>query len=267
MKICKKIIAVLMILSVCLTFSISVNAAEKEETTAPETTSAASAGSDTDEKALKLFADIFNSATLSPASAKNDESDTAEKKISDSDSDDEKRSYDFSENTDGNAELVANEKVITDNGLFQFIAVTTRSGDVFYVIIDNSKEENNVYFLNDVDTFDLQALLSKDDDSDTVKVGESAEIEAATTESGAAENADSENKKESDSKQGGNYTSIFILLGIVVLGGIGFVIFKIKKGGFGKKKAQTDLLDDDFDDEFDDEAEINEDIEGGNAEQ
>ena len=255
-----------MILSVCLTFSISVNAAEKEETTAPETTSAASAGSDTDEKALKLFADIFNSATLSPASAKNDESDTAEKKISDSDSDDEKRSYDFSENTDGNAELVANEKVITDNGLFQFIAVTTRSGDVFYVIIDNSKEENNVYFLNDVDTFDLQALLSKDDDSDTVKVGDSAEIEA-TTESGAAENADSENKKESDSKQGGNYTSIFILLGIVVLGGIGFVIFKIKKGGFGKKKAQTDLLDDDFDDEFDDEAEINEDIEGGNAEQ
>lgn len=240
MKICKKIIAVLMILSVCLTFSISVNAAEKEETTAPETTSAASAGTEV----------------------------TAEKKISDSnsDTDSEKRNYYFSENTDGNAELVANEKVITDNGLFQFIAVTTRSGDVFYVIIDNSKEENNVYFLNDVDTFDLQALLSKDDGSDTVRVGESAEIEA-TTESGAAENADSENKKESDSKQGGNYTSIFILLGIVVLGGIGFVIFKIKKGGFGKKKAQTDLLDDDFDDEFDDEAEINEDIEGGNAEQ
>lgn len=240
MKICKKIIAVLMILSVCLTFSISVNAAEKEETTAPETTSAASAGTEV----------------------------TAEKKISDSnsDTDSEKRNYYFSENTDGNAELVANEKVITDNGLFQFIAVTTRSGDVFYVIIDNSKEENNVYFLNDVDTFDLQALLSKDDGSDTVKVGESAEIEA-TTESGAAENADSKNKKESDSKQGGNYTSIFILLGIVVLGGIGFVIFKIKKGGFGKKKAQTDLLDDDFDDEFDDEAEINEDIEGGNAEQ
>ena len=240
MKICKKIIAVLMILSVCLTFSISVNAAEKEETTAPETTSAASTGTEV----------------------------TAEKKISDSnsDTDSEKRNYYFSENTDGNAELVANEKVITDNGLFQFIAVTTRSGDVFYVIIDNSKEENNVYFLNDVDTFDLEALLSKHDGSDTVKVGESAEIEA-TTESGAAENADSENKKESDSKQGGNYTSIFILLGIVVLGGIGFVIFKIKKGGFGKKKAQTDLLDDDFDDEFDDEAEINEDIEGGNAEQ
>ena len=240
MKICKKTIAVLMILSVCLTFSISVNAAENDETTAPETTSAASAGTEV----------------------------TAEKKISDSnsDTDSEKRNYYFSENTDGNAELVANEKVITDNGLFQFIAVTTRSGDVFYVIIDNSKEENNVYFLNDVDTFDLQALLSKDDGSDTVKVGESAEIEA-TTESGAAENADSENKKESDSKQGGNYTSIFILLGIVVLGGIGFVIFKIKKGGFGKKKAQTDLLDDDFDDEFDDEAEINEDIEGGNAEQ
>ena len=239
MKICKKIIAVLMILSVCLTFSISVNAAEKEETTSPETTSAASAGTEV----------------------------TAEKKISDSnsDTDSEKRNYYFSENTDGNAELVANEKVITDNGLFQFIAVTTRSGDVFYVIIDNSKEENNVYFLNDVDTFDLQALLSKDDGSDTVKVGESGEIEA-TTESGAAENADSENKKESDSKQGGNYTSIFILLGIVVLGGIGFVIFKIKKGGFGKKKAQTDLLDDDFDDEFDDEAEINEDIEGGNVE-
>lgn len=241
MKICKKIVAVLLIVSVCLTFSISVNAAEKEETTVPESASAVSA-----------------------------ESDTAEKKISDSnsdsDKDSEKRNYYFSENTDGNGELVANEKVITDNGLFQFIAVTTRNGDVFYVIIDNSKEENNVYFLNDVDTFDLQALLSKDDDSDTVKVGESAEIEAATTESGAVENPESESDKESKSKQG-DFSSIFILIGIVVLGGIGFVIFKIKKGGFGKKKAQTDLLDDEFDDEYEDETEINEDNEGGNAEQ
>ena len=40
---------------------------------------------------------------------------------------------------------------------------------------------------------------------------------------------------------------------------------KIKKGGFGKKKAQTDLLDDEFDDEYEDETEINEDNEGGNA--
>ncbi len=41
----------------------------------------------------------------------------------------------------------------------QFITVRTRTGDVFYLIIDRSREEQNVYFLNMVDNADLLALV------------------------------------------------------------------------------------------------------------
>ncbi len=52
-------------------------------------------------------------------------------------------------------------------------------------------------------------------------------------------------------------TGIILIVGVAALAGIGFVIYKIKKGGFGKKNSQPDLLDDDFDDDD----EINEDKE------
>lgn len=54
--------------------------------------------------------------------------------------------------TDGNATLIKHEKIIYDSEEMQFIAVTTKDGNVFYILINYSAEgdEDNVFFLNNV---------------------------------------------------------------------------------------------------------------------
>ena len=63
--------------------------------------------------------------------------------------------------TDGNATLIKSEQIIYNTEEMQFIAVTTKDGHVFYVLINYTADngEDNVYFLNKVDDYDLYALL------------------------------------------------------------------------------------------------------------
>lgn len=58
--------------------------------------------------------------------------------------------------TGGNATLIKEENIIYNSEKMQFIAVTTKDGHVFYVLINYSVEdgEDAVYFLNNVsDTY------------------------------------------------------------------------------------------------------------------
>lgn len=57
--------------------------------------------------------------------------------------------------TEGNASLVKEQKIIHDSAEMQFISVTTKNGNVFYILIDytaiaSGNVENSVYFLNNV---------------------------------------------------------------------------------------------------------------------
>lgn len=64
--------------------------------------------------------------------------------------------------TAGNATLIKEESIIYDSEEMQFIAVTTKDGHVFYVLINYSAEsgEDAVYFLNNVsNTYGHQKLL------------------------------------------------------------------------------------------------------------
>ena len=59
---------------------------------------------------------------------------------------------------DGDLEIV--DDIVHEDK--QFITVTSRSGAEFYIVIDRSRDSDNVYFLNQVDDVDLFALLEED---------------------------------------------------------------------------------------------------------
>ena len=144
--------------------------------------------------------------------------------------------------TDGNATLVKSEQIIYNSEEMQFIAVTTKDGHVFYVLINYSAEngEDNVYFLNKVDDFDLYALLyaGQDDDGNakefTAEEAEQAVLNAQAA-NGRVQNSDTPYQpvttEEADAEEiepvpvPMNMNSIILVGGVVLLIAIGGVVF------------------------------------------
>ena len=179
----------------------------------------------------------------------------------DSSSETENRYYtDDYYQTDGNATLIKKEKVIYESEEMQFIAVTTKDGSVFYILINYSAagDEDNVYFLNRVDDYDLYALLyasdEENEDGESVDTAQAAK-QAADKANGVSDSesdTDTEGSDETENKpaaqQGGfgANTSMLLILGVVALGGVGFALFKLT----GKKKDTKPEVD--FDEDVDD---------------
>ena len=169
--------------------------------------------------------------------------------------------------TDGNATLIKQEKIIYDSEEMQFIAVTTKDGSVFYVLINYSAEgnEDNVYFLNKVDDYDLYALLYQDDEESQNTNPDSAAAEAASNANKANGNKGKNNNNANEAttttdsaaqqtpsknQSNGSETLMITGVGIAVLAAAGFIFYKMKNGK-SKKKSNSDDFDG-FEDDFDD---------------
>ena len=168
--------------------------------------------------------------------------------------------------TDGNATLIKHEKIIYDSEEMQIIAVTTKDGNVFYILINYSAEgdEDNVFFLNKVDDFDLYSLLyagnegeeEKDPAEQAKKYADAATNGGVTADvSDGAEDATGEtesSEEDSTTKQPSSMNSnVLILVGVGVLAVIGGAVLVLKKGKPGKKKkAGVEDFDEDYDDDY-----------------
>ena len=180
--------------------------------------------------------------------------------------------------TDGNATLIKSEQIIYNTEEMQFIAVTTKDGHVFYVLINYTAEsgEDNVYFLNKVDDYDLYALLyAGEEDKDgnpkytpeeamqaaekangRVNSGDNSSDTAETSETTADGESAEDGENAPTKKAPANMSSIY-LVGIIALIGFGaggFFLFKKKKSDNGVRKPEFDP--DDYKSDDDDDLEI-----------
>ena len=167
----------------------------------------------------------------------------------------------------------------TDGDGKEFYTFITPEENVFYLVIDNQRDSENVYFLNAVTEDDLAALAEKGEKDGT---GESAvpEVIVCTCtdkcEAGMVNTScpvckndlsactgkeqappETEEPEKENTKKGSGGAFIFVLLAALAVGGAGYY-FKIYKPKHDLDDAED--LDELLEDE--DEAEVNEDSDG-----
>ena len=138
----------------------------------------------------------------------------------------------------------------------EFYTISTKSGKIFYLIVDNSKAQDNVYFLTEVSEKDLMNFTLSDSvtlpEVDTVY----AEPEKQAEEDDSAEPTETPEKEEEEVQMPEEKSSVgtYLLIGIIVVGVAGagwyFKVYKPKH-----EYDDEDEMEDDEDESEDSEAE------------
>ena len=164
---------------------------------------------------------------------------------------------------DGNLEIV--DDIVHEDK--QFITVKSRSGAEFYIVIDRSRESDNVYFLNQVDDVDLFALL-EDDSSANCSCKEKCTVGAVNSDcfvcrmdvkscKGKVSEVKSETISDSEPAETEKKPDILPVILIVGVIGGGAVIGFLKLRKNKPKAASVPDFDDTDDEDFaEDETEV-----------
>lgn len=144
---------------------------------------------------------------------------------------------------DGTGTVV--DDIVEQNGK-EFFSITTAEGNVFYVIIDRYKDNENVYLLNAVTEDDLMALAEKSGDGNN----ESVIPTPTPTETPTPTPSETEAPAEQPANSGGNTgMMIFLVIAVLAVGGAGYYIKIVRP----KQQAVNDDDEDEPEDEGYDE--------------
>ena len=272
----------------CASVGITASAEEAEQAVSADVAETTSADHSEDDSSDTETDESANGAevTTETSSISDDKSDDMEKfrevmsELAEAETTEVKPDYfgDSYYDTDGNATLIKSERIVYNSEEMQFIAVTTKDGHVFYVLINYSAEnaEDQVFFLNKVDDYDLYALLyaGAEDDDEKKKITPEQAAQAAEKANGRVQSGDGADTADTaETAEDGedatdsaaqakpvpmNKNSMMLVFGAIALigvGGAGFFIMKKKNGGGNSKSAMQ------VEPEYDDDTEITEESE------
>lgn len=165
----------------------------------------------------------------------------------------------FSE--DGNGTL-GNNATSADNK--EFITVTTKKGNVFYLVIDRERDSDNVYFLNMVDESDLQAFIEEAENKDLSSVlslpekNESTKVDVDVDKEEKGDSSKVDLMKETEKEPSGDNQRLYIIFGVCGVVLIAAYYFKFKKGkdGFDEYESEDEYEEDEYekdDDSYEEE--------------
>ncbi|SFQ22970.1 protein of unknown function [Butyrivibrio proteoclasticus] len=118
----------------------------------------------------------------------------------------------------------------------QFITVTTKNGNIFYIIIDRDDEgESTVHFLNLVDERDILSLLDEDEIKELKGETDEEEMPAPVVEE-PKEEPEPEPEPE---KKGGSKVALIVII-LLLAGAGGFYIYSNRDEFIHKEKEDPD---------------------------
>lgn len=142
----------------------------------------------------------------------------------------------------------------TDSSEQVFYSVTTEEGNVFYLLIDQGQESNNVYLLNQVNNQDLAALA--EDGGNVIQTNDSGDDSLLKALASSGEGNSTDDSKPA-TKGGINRNTIILLL-LMAAGGGFYYYQKVYKA---KKEQEMDAMEAPDMDQFSASAEGEEDEE------
>lgn len=141
---------------------------------------------------------------------------------------------------------------VTNENCIEFFTITSAAGNIFFLIVDRQRDNENVYFLNAVTERDLIALAEESGDDYWVISNSPPPIIPGDTQPAPEVEPEPEPTPEPEPESGGGAGMVILLIILALGGGAAGYYFKILR----PKQQQADMGDDGFDyeDDYTDEA-------------